>query len=320
MKKAILSALIAATALAPIAASAQEWNGRGGNRGGNASAGQSRGDRGNGGQRQNAQQPRPAQAQPQQPRQQFQPQQQRSRPTLHSAQDPNVQIRNGAGQPATPQWRGNGAPGNPGNGTTPPRQWQGNRNPGAVGNPQTPRPQWQGNGNRGGVNNGMVNPQRPSDAGRNNRSNWNRDNANRPTDNRGNWNGNNANRNNQWNRGNPGWNDNRGNPGRGGGNWNRSWRGDNRYNWQDWRSRNRNLYRLPRYYAPRGWSYGYQRFGIGMSLSALLFSQSYWIDDPWEYRLPEAYGPYRWVRYYNDAMLVDLDTGEVVDVIYDIFW
>ena len=55
-------------------------------------------------------------------------------------------------------------------------------------------------------------------------------------------------------------------------------------------------------------------------LDQLLFSQSYWIDDPYDYRLPEAYGEYRWVRYYNDALLVDIYSGEVVDVVYDIFY
>ena len=41
---------------------------------------------------------------------------------------------------------------------------------------------------------------------------------------------------------------------------------------------------------------------------------------PYAYRLPEAYGPYRWVRYYNDALLVDIRDGRVVDVVNDIFW
>ena len=65
---------------------------------------------------------------------------------------------------------------------------------------------------------------------------------------------------------------------------------------------------------------GYRRFGIGVQLSSLLFAQDYWIDDPWSYRLPDPYGPYRWVRYYNDALLVDVETGEVVDAIHDLFW
>ena len=123
------------------------------------------------------------------------------------------------------------------------------------------------------------------------------------------WNGN-ARGDNRW----------RGNDGDRGSNWNRGWRGNNRYDWQHYRSSNRNAYRLPRYNAPYGWSYGYRRFSTGVILDSLLFNQSYWIDDPYDYRLPEAYGPYRWVRYYNDALLVDIYSGEVVDVVYDIFW
>ena len=106
----------------------------------------------------------------------------------------------------------------------------------------------------------------------------------------------------------------------GGERWNGGWRQDNRYDWNRYRSYNRNAYRLPRYYAPYGWNYGYRRFSIGVVLTSGLWGQNYWIDDPYEYRLPEAYGPYRWVRYYNDALLVDVRYGEVVDVIYDIFW
>lgn len=115
---------------------------------------------------------------------------------------------------------------------------------------------------------------------------------------------------------NGGWNGN-GNANR---NWNRDWRRDNRYNYNYYRNRNRNVYHLPRYYAPPGWGYGYRRFSIGFTLSAFLFDQDYWIDDAAYYRLPPAYGPYRWVRYYNDALLVDIRTGYVVDTVYDIFW
>ena len=102
--------------------------------------------------------------------------------------------------------------------------------------------------------------------------------------------------------------------------WARNWRNDRRYNWRDYRSRNRNVYHLPRYYAPRGYGYGYRRFSIGLTIGSILFAPNYWIDDPFYYRLPPAYGPYRWVRYYNDALLVDIRTGLVVDVEYDIFW
>lgn len=102
--------------------------------------------------------------------------------------------------------------------------------------------------------------------------------------------------------------------------WNRDWRRDNRYDWLGWRASNRNAFHLPRYYAPYGWNQGYRRFGIGATLSSVLFAQNYWINDPWSYRLPATDGDFQWVRYYNDALLVDTYTGEVVDVITDIFW
>lgn len=104
------------------------------------------------------------------------------------------------------------------------------------------------------------------------------------------------------------------------GNWNRNWRQNQQFNWQGYRGYNRNFFQLPRYYAPRGWNFGYQRFGIGFTLNSVLFGQNYWIDDPFYYHLPPAYGPYEWVRYYNDALLVDIRTGYVVDTVYDIFW
>ncbi|MBA3898504.1 MAG: RcnB family protein, partial [Sphingomonadaceae bacterium] len=104
------------------------------------------------------------------------------------------------------------------------------------------------------------------------------------------------------------------------GRWNRDWRNDRRYDWQRYRYSNRGLFSLPRYRSPYGYGYGYSRFGIGVYLDSVFFGREYWIDDPYQYRLPEAYPPYHWIRYYNDAMLVDEETGYVVDVIYDFFY
>jgi len=104
-----------------------------------------------------------------------------------------------------------------------------------------------------------------------------------------------------------------------GGQWNHGWRQDHRYDWRDYRSANRNAFRVGRYYAPYR-DYSYNRLGIGFYLQPLFFSSDYWIADPWDYRLPPAYGPYRWVRYYNDVLLVNIYTGQVADVIYDFFW
>jgi hypothetical protein len=101
--------------------------------------------------------------------------------------------------------------------------------------------------------------------------------------------------------------------------WDRGWHRNNRYDWRGHRSRYSNLYRWPTYYSPyRDWRY--RSIGIGFSLRPLFYSERYWINDPWQYRLPEVYGPYRWVRYYDDALLVDIYSGEVVDVINNFFW
>jgi hypothetical protein len=101
--------------------------------------------------------------------------------------------------------------------------------------------------------------------------------------------------------------------------WNRSWRNDSRYDWQRYRYSNRNLFRSGAYYSPyRG--YRYNRLSIGIILDSLFFSNRYWLNDPYQYRLPHAPYGTRWVRYYNDVVLVDTYTGEVLDVIHDFFW
>lgn len=100
--------------------------------------------------------------------------------------------------------------------------------------------------------------------------------------------------------------------------WDRDWRHDRRYDWSSYRNRYRTLFRLGRYYDPYGWSY--RRFSIGYGLWPSYYGSSFWLDDPWRYRLPPAYGPYRWIRYYDDALLVNIHTGQVVDVIHNVFW
>ncbi len=130
---------------------------------------------------------------------------------------------------------------------------------------------------------------------------WDRDRDGRPDGNRpGNWNG------------------DRRDGNRGG--WNNGWRNDSRYDWRGWRSAHRDNYRVGRYRPPSGYGWGYRRWGIGVRIAPVFFAQDYWIDNPDYYRLPPAYGSYRWVRYYNDALLVDIYSGTVVDEIPDFFW
>lgn len=101
--------------------------------------------------------------------------------------------------------------------------------------------------------------------------------------------------------------------------WNNDWRRDNRYDWQGYRSHNRHVYRMGNYHAPYR-NYYYSRIGAGFFLDSLFYSSNYWISDPYHYRLPPVEGPYRWVRYYGDVLLVDIYSGEVLDVIHDFFW
>lgn len=100
--------------------------------------------------------------------------------------------------------------------------------------------------------------------------------------------------------------------------WRTDWRRDHRYDWRNHRHRHRSLFRLGFYIDPFGWNY--HRYGIGWRLWPSHYSNRFWLNDPWMYRLPPAYGPYRWVRYWDDALLVNLYTGQVVDVIHNFFW
>ncbi|QAY76683.1 hypothetical protein ETR14_09375 [Sphingosinicella sp. BN140058] len=101
--------------------------------------------------------------------------------------------------------------------------------------------------------------------------------------------------------------------------WDRQWRNDRRYDWQNYRYAHRDLYRIGRYYSPYR-DHSYSRLSIGFSLGSGFYGDRYWISDPWQYRLPPAYAGTRWVRYYDDVLLVDMYTGEVIDAIYDFFW
>lgn len=100
--------------------------------------------------------------------------------------------------------------------------------------------------------------------------------------------------------------------------WTTNWRNNQRYNWNDWRRRNRSVYHQHSYHDPFGWAY--QTFSIGWRLWPNYYSSSYWINDPGMYRLPPAPPGTRWIRYYNDALLVDMWSGEVLDVIHNFFW
>jgi Ni/Co efflux regulator RcnB len=101
------------------------------------------------------------------------------------------------------------------------------------------------------------------------------------------------------------------------GNWDRNWRNDRRYDWRRHRDRNRTIFHIGVYFDPFG--YNYRPYNIGYRLQPFYFQQRYWID-PGMYGLPYPPPGTMWVRYWNDVLLVDTYSGEVVDVIRNFFW
>ncbi len=78
---------------------------------------------------------------------------------------------------------------------------------------------------------------------------------------------------------------------------NRRWGNDD---WRGWRDRNRGAYARGNWRAP----FRYNGFRAGVRIAPRYFSSRYYISDPWRYRLPPAGYNKRWVRHYDDVLLV----------------
>ena len=89
-----------------------------------------------------------------------------------------------------------------------------------------------------------------------------------------------------------------------------------RNDWQSYRAQNRALYARGNWRAP----FRYNAWRPGVRIAPVYFGQQYWINDPWRYRLPPARANARWVRHYNDVLLVDPRRGIVLDVIRNFYW
>ena len=89
-----------------------------------------------------------------------------------------------------------------------------------------------------------------------------------------------------------------------------------RNDWSSWRNQNRALYSRGNWRAP----FRYNAFRPGLRIGAGYYGPRYYIVDPWRYRLPQAGYNQRWVRHYNDVLLVDTRRGVVIDVIRNFYW
>lgn len=85
----------------------------------------------------------------------------------------------------------------------------------------------------------------------------------------------------------------------------------------------RNLNATHRFSAPGfRWpqGFGYRRYVYGQFLPPVFLTQNYWLYDYADYDLPYPPPGTFWVRYGPDALLVDRHTGEVVQVVYGVFY
>jgi Ni/Co efflux regulator RcnB len=80
-----------------------------------------------------------------------------------------------------------------------------------------------------------------------------------------------------------------------------------------WRAR----IHAPAYRWPRGRHY--RVWAIGAILPPIFFAPDYYYGDYARLGLQAPPPGYRWVRYGDDLLLVNLRTGEVEDVVYDVF-
>ena len=77
-------------------------------------------------------------------------------------------------------------------------------------------------------------------------------------------------------------------------------------------------FRLGVYVYPPGW-YSYSwRYGDFLPFG--WYSTRYYLNDWWSYGLPMPPIGCEWVRVGDDAYLVDIWSGRVLSVYYDLFW
>ncbi|MGZ5933755.1 MAG: RcnB family protein [Rhizomicrobium sp.] len=72
------------------------------------------------------------------------------------------------------------------------------------------------------------------------------------------------------------------------------------------------------YNRPSGWYY--QRWVFGQIFPSIFWARDYWITDYWMFDLPIPPYGYVWVRYGDDALLINRRTGTVLQVVYGVFY
>ncbi len=89
-------------------------------------------------------------------------------------------------------------------------------------------------------------------------------------------------------------------------------RGSYQHNFQAART-----FRVGPYRAPAGWSA--RRWNYGQILPRAYWASQYVLADYWLFALEVPPAGYEWVRYGDDALLVDTSDGEILQVEYGVF-
>ncbi|HUO97788.1 MAG TPA: RcnB family protein [Rhizomicrobium sp.] len=88
--------------------------------------------------------------------------------------------------------------------------------------------------------------------------------------------------------------------------------------------RYRRAFNAPRRFHAGGWhapaGYAYRRWTFGQYLPHLYFERDYWLPNFAIYGLMAPPPGAVWVRYGPDALLIDEDTGEIIQVEYGVFF
>jgi Ni/Co efflux regulator RcnB len=86
--------------------------------------------------------------------------------------------------------------------------------------------------------------------------------------------------------------------------------------WRGYRNSNRAIYRRGNWRSP----YRYTAFRPGITIGRGYYAPRYYINDWYRYRLPRPGNNLRWVRHYDDVLLINIRTGRIVDVQRGFYW
>lgn len=93
-------------------------------------------------------------------------------------------------------------------------------------------------------------------------------------------------------------------------------REEHREDWRDYRRSHKSNFRAGKFYAP----FRYRSFNVGIRLNPQYYGSRYFVSNAANYRLPAPGHNKRYVRHYNDLLLVNIRSGRVIDVYRGYFW